>query len=56
MAQAGKDAAMGGLTRRSVLEGSLAFGAAGALTRPYILNAAAATVEEIFAKYPIQQA
>src|SRR5215469_16588160 len=45
MAHAGKDAGMGGLTRRSVLRGSLAFGAAGALTRPYIANAAATTAE-----------
>ena len=36
---------MHNLTRRSVLRGSLAFGAAGALTRPYIANAAASTAE-----------
>src|SRR6202048_414027 len=34
---------MGGLTRRSVLGSSLAFGAAGALARPYVANAAATT-------------
>ena len=33
------------LTRRSVLRGSLAFGAAGTLARPYIANAAATTAE-----------
>src|SRR5215467_6032067 len=33
------------LTRRSVLHGGLAFGAAGALARPYIANAAATTAE-----------
>jgi multiple sugar transport system substrate-binding protein len=33
------------LTRRSVLRGSLAFGAAGALARPHIANAAATTAE-----------
>src|SRR6202011_4280903 len=36
---------MGGLTRRSVLGSSLAFGAAGALARPYVANAAATTAE-----------
>jgi len=36
---------MGGLTRRSVLRGSLAFGAAGATGRPFIANAAATTAE-----------
>jgi multiple sugar transport system substrate-binding protein len=36
---------MGGLTRRSVLRSSLAFGAAGALARPYVANAAATTAE-----------
>src|SRR5260370_31988778 len=36
---------MGGLTRRSVLRSSLAFGAAGALARPFIANAAATTAE-----------
>src|SRR6267143_665664 len=36
---------MGGLTRRSVLRSSLAFGAAGTLARPYIANAAATTAE-----------
>src|SRR5215469_14269019 len=38
------------ITRRSVLRSSLAFGAAGALTRPYIANAAATTVEVWFAQ------
>jgi multiple sugar transport system substrate-binding protein len=33
------------LTRRSVLRSSLAFGAAGALARPHIVNAAATTAE-----------
>src|SRR5260370_23141813 len=33
------------LTRRSVLRGSLAFGAAGSLARPHIANAAATTAE-----------
>ena len=33
------------LTRRSVLRSSLAFGAAGALARPYVANAAATTIE-----------
>ena len=33
------------LTRRSVLRSSLAFGAAGALVRPHIANAAATTAE-----------
>ena len=33
------------LTRRSVLRGSLALGAAGALARPHIANAAATTAE-----------
>ena len=33
------------ITRRSVLRSSLAFGAAGALARPYIANAAATTIE-----------
>ena len=33
------------LTRRSVLRGSLAFGAAGTLARPHIANAAATTAE-----------
>ena len=36
---------MGGLTRRSVLRGSLALGAAGTLVRPHIANAAATTAE-----------
>src|ERR1700736_2834744 len=36
---------MGGLTRRSVLGSSLAFGTAGALARPYVANAAATTAE-----------
>jgi len=36
---------MATLTRRSVLRSSLAFGAAGALARPYIANAAATTAE-----------
>src|SRR5438034_10427790 len=34
---------MAGLTRRSLLGNSLALGAAGALARPYIANAAAST-------------
>ena len=33
------------LTRRSVLRSSLALGAAGALARPHIANAAPTTVE-----------
>src|SRR5438128_244809 len=33
------------LTRRSVLRGSIALGAAGALPRPYVANAAATTAE-----------
>ena len=37
-------------TRRSVLRGSLALGAAGALARPYIANAAATTAEVWFAQ------
>src|SRR5437763_9975636 len=36
---------MGTQTRRSVLRGSLGLAAAGALARPYIANAAAATAE-----------
>jgi len=36
------------LTRRSVLRSSLAFGAAGALARPYIANAQATTAEAWF--------
>jgi len=36
------------LTRRSVLRGSLAFGAAGTLARPHIVNAAATTAEVWF--------
>src|ERR1700724_2651402 len=36
---------MGGLTRRSVLRSSLAFGAAETLGRPYIANSAATTAE-----------
>src|ERR1700724_714728 len=36
---------MGGLTRRSVLRSSLAFGAAETLMRPYIANSAATTAE-----------
>ena len=36
---------MTSLTRRSVLSGSLAFGAVGALARPYLANAAATTAE-----------
>src|ERR1700687_1080816 len=39
---------MGGLTRRSVLRSSLAFGAAGTLARPYIANAQAKTAEAWF--------
>jgi multiple sugar transport system substrate-binding protein len=38
------------LTRRSVLRGSLAFGAAGALARPFITNAQAKTAEAWFAQ------
>src|SRR6516165_5702284 len=38
------------LTRRSVLRSSLAFGAAGALARPHITNAAATTAEVWFAQ------
>src|SRR5216683_6465179 len=38
------------LTRRSVLRSSLAFGAAGALARPYIANAQAKTAEVWFAQ------
>jgi len=36
---------MAGLTRRSMLRSSLAFGAAGTLARPHIANAAATTAE-----------
>src|SRR5712671_1369177 len=36
---------MSGLSRRSVLRSSIALGAAGALARPYIANAAATTAE-----------
>jgi multiple sugar transport system substrate-binding protein len=39
---------MANLTRRSVLRGSLAFGAAGALARPFIANAQAKTAEVWF--------
>ena len=39
----GKETEMTTLTRRSVLRSSLALGAAGALARPYIANAAAKT-------------
>ena len=39
---------MGILTRRSLLRGSLAVGAAGALARPHIANAAATTAEVWF--------
>ena len=35
---------MDGLTRRSVLRGSMGLAAAGAVARPYIANAAAQTV------------
>ncbi len=38
------------LTRRSVLRSSLAFGAAGAMARPYVANAAATTAEVWFAQ------
>src|SRR6516165_11474036 len=38
------------ITRRSVLRRSLAFGAAGALARPHITNAAATTAEVWFAQ------
>src|SRR5215470_2957936 len=41
---------MTGLTRRSVLRSSLAFGAAGALARPYMANAQAKTAEVWFAQ------
>src|SRR6202162_2870710 len=41
----GKETEMTTLTRRSVLRSSLALGAAGALARPYIANAAAKTAE-----------
>ncbi len=41
---------MGGLTRRSVLRSSLAFGAAGGLARPFIANAQAKTAEVWFAQ------
>jgi multiple sugar transport system substrate-binding protein len=41
---------MTGLTRRSVLRNSLAFGAAGALARPSIANAQAKTAEVWFAQ------
>jgi multiple sugar transport system substrate-binding protein len=41
---------MGGLTRRSVLRSSLALGAAGTLTRPFIANAQAKTAEVWFAQ------
>jgi hypothetical protein len=36
---------MAGLTRRSVLRGSLGLVAVGSLARPYIANAAATTAE-----------
>jgi multiple sugar transport system substrate-binding protein len=41
---------MTNLTRRSVLRSSLALGAAGALARPYVANAAATTAEVWFAQ------
>jgi multiple sugar transport system substrate-binding protein len=44
----GKETGMAILTRRSVLRGSLAFGAAGALARPFIANAQAKTAEVWF--------
>jgi hypothetical protein len=59
---------MTNLTRRSVLRSSIGLAAVGALSRPYIAKAEATTAEawfaqeafrraeEIFAKYPIQQA
>src|SRR5437899_10767513 len=47
---AGKETGMGGLTRRSVLRSSLAFGAAGTLARPFIANAQAKTAEVWFAQ------
>jgi multiple sugar transport system substrate-binding protein len=46
---------MGPLTRRSVIRGSVAFGAAGALGRPYIANAAATTAEVWFAQGFVQE-
>jgi multiple sugar transport system substrate-binding protein len=49
-ARTGKEGGMTNLTRRSVLQSSLAFGAAGALTRPHIANAAATTAEVWFAQ------
>src|SRR5580693_6300652 len=39
----GEDDGMSNLTRRSVIRGSLGLAAAGAVTRPYIANAAATT-------------
>src|SRR6516164_9999609 len=41
----GKETDMATLTRRSLLRNSVGFAAAGALARPYIVNAAATTVE-----------
>ena len=46
---------MANLTRRSVLRSSLAFGAAGALARPYIANAAAKTAELWWAQGFVQE-
>ena len=39
----GEENGMSNLTRRSVISGSLALAAAGAVARPYIANAAATT-------------
>jgi hypothetical protein len=49
---------MRGVTRRSLIRSSAGLVAAGALTRPYLADAAATEkaftrVAEIFAKYPI---
>src|SRR6516165_1914407 len=41
----GKETGMATLTRRSLLRNSVGFAAAGGLARPYIVNAAATTVE-----------
>src|SRR5262249_18272576 len=43
--QQGRKTVMGNLSRRSLLRGSLAVAAAGALARPYVANAAATTAE-----------
>jgi hypothetical protein len=39
----GEEDGMSNLTRRSVIRGSLGLAVAGAVTRPYIANAAATT-------------